>query len=451
MSRLRCTRRATTTGGWRSSRIEDRINNLQREFTRSSDTYAKRFEPILAKWRRIVNEHQDHLTREVESRQEIDSPYIIGVPLADTQELFVGRTDISARIEQLILTRQSLSLLLYGQRRMGKTSLLNNLGHLLPNMTVPLFVDLQGPVTQATDHAGLLYNISRSMITSARKKRDLKLPELSRADLAQDPFSYFDEWLNAVEEVLRAEHRTALLAFDEFEALDDALNKGRFDDQAVLGLLRNLIQHRPRTFKVLLSGSHVSGAEALVDLSGRRAGAEDRLPGRARGPQADRAPGLRLHPRLRAGGQPARARPHAGPPYLLQLLCNEIVMLKNDQPVSVRRLARREDIEAAVPVALRNGSLFFADIHSNQISAASLEAAAAHRQVPGRGRDHRSGHACAEPRRRPRSGPEPAASARADRGCRPWLPLPDRADPALVPGACVLVQETGRRGDRRRR
>ncbi len=93
------------------------------------------------------------------------------MPLADTQVLFVGRTDIGSRIEQLILTRQSLSLLLYGQRRMGKTSLLNNLGHLLPNMTVPLFVDLQGPVTQASDHTGLLYNISRSMITSAKTSK----------------------------------------------------------------------------------------------------------------------------------------------------------------------------------------------------------------------------------------------------------------------------------------
>jgi hypothetical protein len=62
-----------------------------------------------------------------------------------------------------------------------------------------------------------------------------------------------------------------------------------------------------------------------------------------------------------------------GHPYLLQLLCNEIVMLKNEQPVAVRRLARREDIEAAVPVALHNGSLFFADIQSNQISAGSLD------------------------------------------------------------------------------
>jgi hypothetical protein len=47
----------------------------------------------------------------------------------------------------------------------------------------------------------------------------------------------------------------ALLALDEFEALDDALRKDRFSEQAVLGMLRHLIQHRPR-FKVLVAGSH---------------------------------------------------------------------------------------------------------------------------------------------------------------------------------------------------
>ncbi|WP_230967832.1 hypothetical protein [Nostoc sp. WHI] len=37
--------------------------------------------------------------------------------------------------------------------------------------------------------------------------------------------------------------------------LDNAIAKGRFDEQDVLGMLRHLIQHRPR-FKILLAGSH---------------------------------------------------------------------------------------------------------------------------------------------------------------------------------------------------
>ncbi|MEM7062089.1 MAG: hypothetical protein AAF572_02870 [Cyanobacteria bacterium P01_B01_bin.77] len=112
--------------------IADRLDRLVRELTRSSDKYAARFRPIAQRWGNIIELTIEDLAKESELRQEIDSPYIIGVPLNQQQAVFVGRTDISARIEQLLLDRRRPPLLLYGQRRTGKTSLLNNLGRLLP-------------------------------------------------------------------------------------------------------------------------------------------------------------------------------------------------------------------------------------------------------------------------------------------------------------------------------
>jgi hypothetical protein len=56
----------------------------------------------------------------------------------------------------------------------------------------------------------------------------------------------------------------------------------------------------------------------------------------------------------------------------VQLLCAEIVALKNEQAPEVRRLARLADVEAAVPEALSHGMLFFADITHNQVDAAGL-------------------------------------------------------------------------------
>lgn len=63
-----------------------------------------------------------------------------------------GRSDIVARIEQLLLDRRRPPLLLYGQRRVGRTSLLRNLGRLLPRTIAPLFVDGQR-VALAGDYA----------------------------------------------------------------------------------------------------------------------------------------------------------------------------------------------------------------------------------------------------------------------------------------------------------
>jgi hypothetical protein len=63
----------------------------------------------------------------------------------------------------------------------------------------------------------------------------------------------------------------------------------------------------------------------------------------------------------------------AGHPFLVQLLCAEVVALKNEQPPAVRRLATVADVETAVPAALSHGSFFFADIEQNQVDNVGRE------------------------------------------------------------------------------
>jgi hypothetical protein len=350
--------------------VEDRLDGLLRELARSSEQYATRFHPIATRWRQIVDQYARELAREAELRQEIDNPYVIGVPLTQQQEIFVGRTDVSARVEGLLLDRRRPPLLLYGQRRMGKTSLLNNLGRLLPSTIVPLFVDLQGPAAQASDHAGFLYNVGRGMLDSARRQRGLALPPLTRQALAADPFTRFDEWLDQVEEALG--RGTALLTLDEFEALDSAIAKGRFDEEAVLGMLRHLIQHRPR-FKVLLAGSHTLDElhrwasylinVQVVHISYLREAEARQLIERP-------VTGFALCYDSEAVRRILDlTRRH---PFLVQLLCTEVVTLKNEQAPTARRRARLDDVEATIPDALSHGSFFFADIERNQVDDVGL-------------------------------------------------------------------------------
>jgi hypothetical protein len=350
--------------------VEDRLDNLLRELTRSSERYALRFRPIAADWRQTIANHSHALAEMVESRQEIDNPYVIGVPLTEQQEIFVGRTDISARIEQFLLDRQRSPLLLYGQRRMGKTSLLNNLGRLLPSTIVPLFVDLQGPASRSKDYTGFLYNIARGMITSAWRQRNLTLPALDRDILAIDPFTYFDEWLDQVEAAL-GENR-ALLAFDEFEALDTPLAEGRFNEATLLGMVRNLIQHRLH-LKILLTGSHTLNefqrwASYLINVQTIHISYLNETEARQLIEQPVR--GFALHYEPEASRQVLNLT-HCHP-FLVQLLCGEIVALKNEQAPAIRRLARLVDVEAAAPEALSRGSFFFADIERNQVNPAGL-------------------------------------------------------------------------------
>lgn len=351
--------------------VANGLDDLSRQLTISNDEYAIRLQPVPIRWSQIITTHVDTLAKASEDRQEIDSPYITGNPLTEQQDIFVGRNDISTRIEQLLLDQRRPPLLLYGQRRMGKTSLLNNLGRLLPNSIIPMFVDLQGSASRASDHPGFLYNLARDMVKSAQQKRGLTLPPLTREALAADPFTYFEEWLDEVEQVLQ--DNTALLALDEFEVLDSAITKGRFDEQDVLGMLRHLIQHRPR-FKVLLAGSHSleeyqRWASYLINVQLVHISylQEDEARQLIERPVKD----FPLHYEPDAVERVIElTRCH---PCLVQILCAEIVALKNEQYSVRRRLATLRDVEQAVREALSSGSFFFADIETNQVNAAGLE------------------------------------------------------------------------------
>lgn len=349
--------------------VEERLDNLLRELTRSDEAYATRFYPIANQWRQIVHTHVDSLAAAVELRQEIDSPYVIGIPLTAQQEIFVGRTEISARIEQLLLDRRHPPLLLYGQRRMGKTSLLNNLSRLLPSTIVPFFVDMQGPVSLASDYTGFLYNLARSMAESARRQRNLAIPTLTRAELASDPFTYFDEWIEKVEKALG--DCTGLLALDEFEVLDNAIATGRFSEEAILGTLRHLIQHHTR-FKVLLTGSHVleelkHWATYLINVQVVHIGYLKPEETRQLVEQPVKDFALRYE---KAASQRVLALTR-GHPALTQLVCYEIVALKNQQDPRVRRLATLADVEAVIAAVLEHGSLFFSEIENGQLDPPS--------------------------------------------------------------------------------
>jgi hypothetical protein len=71
-----------------------------------------------------------------------------------------------------IAIRHRPPLLLHVQRRLGKSSLLNNLGQLLSSAIIPLFVDLQGPSSRASDHTAFPYSVARGMSNTAAWQRD---------------------------------------------------------------------------------------------------------------------------------------------------------------------------------------------------------------------------------------------------------------------------------------
>jgi hypothetical protein len=369
---------------------EERLDGLVREVARSREADKQRFDPAARRWRQLVTDRVREMSAEVSIDGRIDSPYIVGVPLLARAPLFVGRADLAAEIERSVLDPNDPPLLLYGQRRMGKTSLLNNLGWLLPPTVVPLFVDLQGAAL-AADDAGLLYSLARGIGQSALSRRDLTLRALTREELMSDPFTRFAEWLNGVERALG--DRTALLALDEFEALARARrHRGRpadrtsrggrsprreggvrgFDLEAVLKMLRHVIQHHPR-IRVLLAASHSLQelelwADNLINVKVVRIGhlSADAARQLVEAP----IPGFLL--KYESDATERVLDLTHGHPFLLQALCAEIVALKNAQPERERGRARVADVETAADQVLTSAPFFFADIENKQVDAAGL-------------------------------------------------------------------------------
>ncbi|HAI70385.1 MAG TPA: hypothetical protein DCM38_13235 [Gammaproteobacteria bacterium] len=307
---------------------------------------------------------------ETTSNEKIDNPYITGVPLTKyNQELFVGRDEVIARLELLLQNPRSPPILLYGQRRMGKTSLLNFLNALLPDHYVPLFVDFQGPVSLATDHSHFFYSLSRAMIRNARKTHELTLPPLSREDLQADPFSVFDEWLDDIEACVAG--RTVLLTFDEFEALEKGFNQGNLNRQAILGFFRHIIQHRLQ-FKIIIAGVHQ--LEAFPDWANYLINTETvelsyLLESEAR--QLIENPvkkALRYTPDATQRIL-ALTRCH---PALVQLLCKEIVLFKNGQAAHKRRWVQQDEVEAIIANSLKSGRNYFSHISNRSAAEQAL-------------------------------------------------------------------------------
>lgn len=191
---------------------------------------------------------------EANSYKIIPNVYVAGSPLIKNSKSFKGRKDLFIVLSNELVNAsgQRPALLLFGARRMGKTSTLKQLPVQLGPQIIPVSFDLQKAST-VENAVGLFYLIAHEMVKSAYEERHTSLPELTKSQLESDPYLAFQEWLEVVEQALGNNH-WILLALDEFESLGDMKDAGRIDDR-IFQLLRGIIQGHPR-FTVMMSGAH---------------------------------------------------------------------------------------------------------------------------------------------------------------------------------------------------
>ncbi|HEX3640307.1 MAG TPA: ATP-binding protein, partial [Ktedonobacteraceae bacterium] len=188
-----------------------------------------------------------------ESHQEfhyIPNQYSTGTPTQDSK-MFYGREEDMAFLRNNLTRDAKTVIVLYGQRRSGKTTLLLQLmnGTAL-NEHIPVLIDMQRVSYNITIN-NLLHRMAYSIAQAMKKKHLLvRQPELD--DFQIDPTHTFDIFLDNVEEHL-AEQRLILL-IDEFEVLEEQVVKGRLHPE-IFEYLRDIIQHR-QSVNCLFSGTH---------------------------------------------------------------------------------------------------------------------------------------------------------------------------------------------------
>ena len=242
--------------------------------------------PIVVSWRArrldgtAVHGEMEVALRVLSNREVVRSgdlgasPYIVGSPV-DRHEMFFGRTDIMDRIQrQLGASTHANVILLEGNRRTGKTSILRQLGkaNVLPGW-IPVYCSLQE--AEGDDRRGgiatrnifkLLARTTGWELSDAGVETWLPgLPErdpgrpyklaflsaLNQAFAGEHAFETFELYLSAA--IDAASPRRVLLMLDEFDKLQEGIDAGITSPQ-VPENIRHLLQHQPGV-SAIITGS----------------------------------------------------------------------------------------------------------------------------------------------------------------------------------------------------
>lgn len=213
------------------------------EYTRNTDDRLKRFE--FSDYLELQNIAAKHEFR------YIPNPYSTGTPIHD-DEMFYGREeDLETLQDNLARTAAQTVMLLYGQRRTGKTTLLLHLANTsVLGEHIPILIDMQRE-SYNINITKFLHNIAY-YIAQAMNAKEYSIPLPSMEAFVSDAPFEFGVFLDEAEK--RLQGKKLIILIDEFEALENQIRKGKLQPE-ILDYLRGIMQSHPGV-NFLLSGTH---------------------------------------------------------------------------------------------------------------------------------------------------------------------------------------------------
>ena len=218
-------------------RANERLDSLSR-FIESElhEPEQKLLIAVTEQWRSIIASEGGKVGERM-LKKPFDNPYVAGNPVSG--KLFVGRQDIFRRFEELWSSNGELpAIMLYGHRRMGKSSILRNLGTHFGGDTVLVYFDMQR-VGIVQNTAELLFNAALKIYDTLEEAGMSGLTEPQLADFAGSWANGFNAFLRRVEKVLSG--KRLIFAIDEFELIEKNIADEKVEKRFLL-YLRGLIQ-----------------------------------------------------------------------------------------------------------------------------------------------------------------------------------------------------------------
>jgi hypothetical protein len=174
------------------------------------------------------------------------NPYLTGRPV-QSPEMFFGRWDILEWIKKRLCANNII--ILYGQRRTGKTSTLFQLKNVVYKDTaVPVFLTLLSMM--GSDKSLFFFEMAEKLYQSLKDKTNLSPPQ--KEDFKTDPQYQLELFLEAA--INKTREKPIIYLIDEFEGLFQMIKEKRMDP-SVLDNLRSIMQHFQQVW-FLLAGTH---------------------------------------------------------------------------------------------------------------------------------------------------------------------------------------------------
>ena len=214
---------------------------------------SKLLKQIVEQWNRFVTEAGGEAGQLHDMPTFIKNPYIIGTPV--TGDALVGREDILRRMAEELFTTpgQCPSIVLYGHRRMGKSSILRNLSAYLPSPNIKVIDFNMQVLGHVTNTGELLYALAQQIYRSLMSEQASQIIVPERDQFTrQNPYHALDDFFQLLNSILSG--HSFVIAIDEFEKIEEKIEKGQLSEN-LLEFLRGLTQTYT-WFSLVFAGLH---------------------------------------------------------------------------------------------------------------------------------------------------------------------------------------------------